>query len=59
MPGMNSLVLVYLSNRPQSQRPFATMEDIVNYMIAEDGSDTSPASYVCWVFLILKSIVPH
>lgn len=53
MPGMNSLVSFYLSDRPQCQRTFAAVEDIANYMIAEDGSNSALASYVCWVFLIL------
>lgn len=51
MPGMSSLVSFYLSDRPQSQRTFAAMED--KCIMAEDGSNTSLASYLCWVFLIL------
>lgn len=58
MPGMSSLVLFYLSDRPQSQRAFAAMEDIVNYMMAEDGNNNSLSSYVCWVFLILQTYSP-
>lgn len=52
---MSGLVSFYLSGRPQCQRTFAAMEDTANYMIAEDGSNSSLASYVCWVFLILQA----
>lgn len=57
MPGMSSLVLFYLSDRPQRQRTFTTMEDIVNYMMAEDGNNNS-LFYVCWMFLILHCYSP-